>query len=70
MEEHTFLWAGNRGLSPVFVRVAPFALFIALLALQPLAERYVDARWAVLSRRLKIEGDLKLALRLPALLGG
>jgi 1,2-phenylacetyl-CoA epoxidase catalytic subunit len=35
-----------------------------------IAGHKMDARWAVLSRRLKIEGDLKLALRLPALLGG
>jgi 1,2-phenylacetyl-CoA epoxidase catalytic subunit len=35
-----------------------------------IAGRKMDTRWAVLSRRLKIEGDLKLALRLPALLGG
>jgi hypothetical protein len=30
----------------------------------------MDARWALLTRRLRISGDLRLALRLPALLDG
>jgi hypothetical protein len=30
----------------------------------------MDARWALLTRRLRLSGDLRLALRLPALLDG
>jgi len=38
--------------SPAAARIAPFGLLIALLALQPLLERHVDARWIVLARGL------------------
>ena len=40
------------GPAPVFVRAAPFAVFIALLALQPWLERLADARWVAVSRGL------------------
>jgi len=52
MEERSLPWTGNWGLSPVLVRVAPFALFIALIAAQPLAAHWLDARWIVLGRGL------------------
>jgi CAAX prenyl protease-like protein len=38
--------------SPATARIAPFAFFIALIALQPLLERWLDARWIVLGRGL------------------
>ncbi|MBF6589682.1 MAG: ribonucleotide-diphosphate reductase subunit beta [Ktedonobacterales bacterium] len=34
-----------------------------------IAGRKLDARWALLTRRLRLEGERRLALRLPALLG-
>ena len=46
------LASGKRALSPVFVRAAPFALFILLIALQPLLERLFDARWLIVLRGL------------------
>ncbi len=39
---------------PAAARIAPFGLFIALLALQPLLERHLDARWVVLGRGLAV----------------
>ena len=40
--------------SPAAARIAPFGLFIALLALQPLLDRHLDARWVVLARGLAV----------------
>jgi CAAX prenyl protease-like protein len=47
--------------SPVFSRAAPFALFILFVALQPLLEPHVDARWIVAARGLAV-GALLLLL--------
>jgi CAAX prenyl protease-like protein len=55
-----FLQTGNRGLSPVFVRAAPFGLFIFLIALQPLLERWIDPRWVVAWRGLAAAALLAL----------
>ena len=37
---------------PVLIRAFPFALFIALIALQPLLEGRIDARWLAVARGL------------------
>jgi putative sterol carrier protein len=34
-----------------------------------IAGNKLDARWAMLTRRLAVSGDLRLALRLPKVLG-
>ena len=39
---------------PAFARVFPFALFIAFLALQPLAEGVADTRWVAVVRGLAV----------------
>jgi uncharacterized protein len=49
---------GNRGLSPVLARVAPFGLFLAFMAVQPLLEGHVDARWVVALRGVAVAGVL------------
>ena len=43
---------------PSAARVAPFAVFIAFLALQPYLERLFDSRWLVVSRGLVVAGLL------------
>jgi len=35
-----------------------------------IAGEKLDARWAILTRRLRLSGDMGLALRLPTLIGG
>ena len=40
--------------SPAAARIAPFGLFIALLAAQPLAAPYLDARWIAVGRGLGV----------------
>ena len=57
MSESNFLPAspGARKFdSDTIFRVAPFALFIAFLALQPYLERAFDARWVVVTRGLAV----------------
>src|SRR5690242_11247576 len=49
-----------RDLSPAAAHVAPFGLFIALLAAQPLLERYLDPRWVVIGRGLAVGALLAL----------
>ena len=44
----------DRGLTPVFARAAPFALFIAFIALQSLLETFADARWIVALRGVAV----------------
>ena len=48
----------KKSLSPVFVRLIPFAVFIAFIAAQPLMEAMVDARWLVVARGLVVGGLL------------
>lgn len=60
---------------PALARVAPFAVFIAFIAAQPLLEAHVDARWLVAGRALVVGAlllffwrgyvELRAAPRLP-----
>src|SRR5689334_14778361 len=45
-------------LSPAAARIAPFGLFIALLAAQPLVAPYLDERWIAVARGLLVGGLL------------
>jgi CAAX prenyl protease-like protein len=40
--------------SPALARIAPFALFLAFLALQPLVEPHLDGRWVVAGRGVAV----------------
>ena len=44
-------------------RIAPFALFLAFIALHPLADGYVDARWIAVARGLAVAAVLALLWR-------
>lgn len=48
---------------PSAARIAPFAVFIAFLALQPYLERLFDARWVVVTRGLAVAAVLALFWR-------
>jgi len=48
---------------PAVARSAPFALFIAFLALQPYLDRAFDPRWVVVTRGLAVAGVLALFWR-------
>ncbi|HUP97856.1 MAG TPA: CAAX prenyl protease-related protein [Usitatibacter sp.] len=43
-----------RSLAPALARIAPFALFLAFLAVQPLLEPTLDARWIAVARGLAV----------------
>ena len=47
----------------IFPRVAPFALFIAFIALQPYLERWFDSRWLVVARGLAVAAMLAMLWR-------
>lgn len=47
-------FVSGSGVRPAIARAAPFALFIAFLALQPYLERVFDARWLVASRGIAV----------------
>lgn len=47
-------FGSGSGFRPAIVRAAPFALFIAFLALQPYLERVFDSRWLVVSRGIAV----------------
>lgn len=55
--------SSTRNLPPFVARVAPFAAFIALLALTPLFDGIVDARWLVVARGLVAAALLALFWR-------
>jgi CAAX prenyl protease-like protein len=44
--------------SPALARIAPFALFLAFLALQPLVEPHLDGRWVVVARGVAVAAVL------------
>src|SRR5258706_12659531 len=58
--------AENRGLSPVFARVVPFALFLALVAAQPLFEACCEGDWRWLTAWRGVIAGLALALYWPS----
>lgn len=48
---------------PSAARIAPFAVFIAFLALQPYLERVLDSRWVVASRGVAVAAVLAVLWR-------
>ena len=50
-------------LSPALARVAPFALFLAFLAFQPLIEPRLDGRWIAVGRGLAVAALLAVLWR-------
>lgn len=53
----------KKSLSPALARIAPFALFIAFLALTPLLGTLVDSRWVVALRGVAVAAVLVLFWR-------
>ena len=56
-------FASGSGVRAAIVRAAPFALFIAFLALHPYLERVFDSRWLVVTRGLAVAAVLALLWR-------
>lgn len=50
-------------IAPALARIAPFALFLAFIALQPLADGHVDARWIAVARGLAVAALLAVLWR-------